>query len=366
MNIINDKELLQKFCRNACQEKELSSVLEWFERSAKSSEGKALLYKIWDELPDENDNLKINFDLLLDKIHHEVNVNQSKKLLKIANHNIIKYKRKVTFIKFLTRAAAILMIPVLGFGLHMSIKYQLAKHDHIRENQSYSEVFSSVDAITKVSLQDGSSVWLNHSSTLKYPTIFQGDFRMVELIGEGYFEVAHNQKVPFIVKVGDLQVMARGTTFNIRAYPDDDRIETSLINGQVELRRQELNGNVFPLITMKPTDLAIFNKSNNDISTRTIYDDRYFSWKDGKLVFNKEPMGEVAKKLSRWFNVDIQIKDPELLDLTFTATFIHETLPQVMELLGIASPVNYSISNREEIGDGTYSKRKITLSYRKK
>ena len=92
-----------------------------------------------------------------------------------------------------------------------------------------------------------------------------------------------------------------------------------------------------------------------------IADDRYFSWKDGKLVFKKEPMGEVVKKLSRWFNVDIQIKDPELLELTYTATFVHETLPQVMELLTLVSPVSYSISNRKEISDGTIYKKKNHL-----
>jgi len=107
-------------------------------------------------------------------------------------------------------------------------------------------------------------------------------------------------------------------------------------------------------------------KGNNEISIRTINDDRYFSWKDGKLVFNKESIGEVIKKLSRWYNVDIQLKDPELLELTYTGTFTQETLVQVMELLAMVSPINYTISDRQLIGPGTFSKRKITLSYRNK
>jgi transmembrane sensor len=150
------------------------------------------------------------------------------------------------------------------------------------------------------------------------------------------------------------------------AYPDEDKIETSLINGIVELHRVESDGKTVQLLTMKPTDLTIFQKDKNEISTLTVGDDRYFSWKDGKLVFNKEPISEVAKRLSRWFNVDIQIKDPELNDLTYTATFVNETLPQVMELMAMVSPVSYSISDRKEISFGTFSKRKIILSYRKK
>jgi ferric-dicitrate binding protein FerR (iron transport regulator) len=196
--------------------------------------------------------------------------------------------------------------------------------------------------------------------------MFQGNFRKVELIGEGYFEVAHNPKIPFIVNAGGIEVKALGTAFNIMAYPDEDKVETSLISGHVELQQTEPDGKVIYLLEMKPTDLAIFHKGDNKINTRTINDDRYFSWKEGKLVFNKEPLGEVIKKLSRWFNVDIQIKDPELLELTYTATFVNETLPQVIELISLVSPIDYSISNRKEISPGTFSKRKVTIGHRRK
>ncbi len=363
---IMNKELLQNYCSNCCTEEELISVLEWFMGSARTPEGKALLLKIWEELSDEESNSKINFDFILDRIHHNANLDQSKKLLEEADQNLIEYRKKKHFINILTRAAAILILPVFSFGLYMSSKYQSARHGYISVNQAYNEVYSSVDAITKVSLPDGSNVWLNHSSTLKYPAMFQGDFRTVELSGEGYFEVAHIPKKPFIVKAGEIQIMALGTAFNIMAYPDEDRIETSLINGQVELIKTGPDGKPIPLLKMRPTDLAIFENSNNEISTRTIDDDRYFSWKEGKLVFNKEPLAEVVKKLNRWFNVDIQVKDPELLELTYTATFVHETLPQVMELIAMVSPVSYTISDRQFISPGTFTKRKITLSYRKK
>jgi ferric-dicitrate binding protein FerR (iron transport regulator) len=361
-----NKELLEKYCSNCCTEEELSSVLEWFEGSVRTPEDKALLFKIWEELPDEESNLQIDFDFILNKIHHKVNLGQSKRLLEEAGQNLIKYKRRKHFINVLSRVAAILILPVFSFGLYMSFKYQSTRHVQISVNKAYNEVFSSVDAITKITLPDGSNVWLNHSSSLKYPAMFQGNSRMVELNGEGYFEVAHNPKIPFIVKAGKIQVIARGTTFNIMAYPDEDKIETSLISGHIELEWTEPDGKRIPLLKMKPTDLAIFQKFNNEINTHTIYDDRYFSWKEGKLVFNKEPIGEVVKKLDRWFNCDIQIKDPELLDLTYTGTFVNETLSQVMELIALISPISYSISDRKEISSGTFSKRKIILSHRKK
>jgi len=360
-----NKELLKKYCNNSCTNEELNSVLSWFEKSAKTPEGKSLLLKVWDELPDDDSNIDINYDSLLYKIHHEVNLTQSKKLLQISDQNIIKYKRRERLRINLMKAAAILLLPVLGFGLFYSLKYQATRHIQASVNQTCNEVFSSVDAITRIILPDGSSVWLNHSSSLKYPAMFQGDSRNVELSGEGYFEIAHNSKIPFIVKAGDVQIKATGTTFNVMAYPDEDRIETCLINGHVELQKINSEGNVIPLLKIKPKEVAIFQKTNNEISTLAIDDDRYFSWKSGKLVFNKEPMGDVVKKLGRWFNVDIQVKDPGLLDLTYTATFENETLPQVMELIAMVSPVSYSISKRKEISPGSFSKREVILSYRK-
>jgi transmembrane sensor len=361
-----NKELLEKYCNNCCTEEEISSVLAWFEKSAGTSYGKSLLFKIWDELPDEDGNNKTNFDLLLGRIHREINLTQSKKLLQKADQNLIKYKRRENFMKILTRAAAILMIPVLSFGLYMSFKYQSAKYGQASVNQAYNEVFSSVDAITKVTLPDGSNVWLNHSSSLKYPAMFHGNTRSVELNGEGYFEVIPNSKMPFVVNAGEIQIKALGTVFNIMAYPNEDKIETSLIKGRAKLQRIDKSDKIIPLLTMKPTDLCIFQKENKEITTSTIYDDRYFSWKNGKLSFNKEPIDEVVKILSRWFNIEIQVKDTELLELTYTATFVHETLPQVLELMSLVSPISYSISDREEISPGTFSKRKVILSYSKK
>jgi transmembrane sensor len=361
-----NKELLEKYFSNCCTEEELDSVLVWFKESARTAEGKSQLFKLWEDLSDEDVIDENNYNQLLGRIHHEINLSQSKSLLEEADQDLIRYKRKERFIRTFTRAAAILLFPVLGFGLYMSARYQSVKENQFVANKAYNEVFSSVDAITKVALPDGSNVWLNHSSSLRYPAIFQRDSRGVELKGEGYFEVVHNSEKPFIVTAGAIDVKVLGTAFNVMAYPDEDRIETLLIEGCVELQRAGPYGRTISLVKMKPTDLAIFQKSKNEFSISTIADDRYISWKDGELIFNEEPLREVTKKLSRWFNVDIQINDPRLHELTYTGTFINETLPQVMELMSMISPVRYTISDRKEISPGSFSKRKVIINYKNK
>jgi ferric-dicitrate binding protein FerR (iron transport regulator) len=255
-----DKELIKKYLNNNCTGDELNSVLMWFEKSAGTDEGKDLLFRIWEEMSDDKGNLNTDFELILNKIHHQINLVQSKNLLERSDQNPVKYKRREYVIKVLTKAAAILLLPVFGFGLYMSSKYYSIKHSQISANQAYNEVYSSVDAITKVTLPDGSNVWLNHSSILKYPSMFTGNSRTVELKGEGYFEVVHNPKTPFIVKAGEIEIVARGTVFNVLAYPDEDKIETSLVNGIVEIRRMEDEGRHVTLLTMKPTDMAVYQK----------------------------------------------------------------------------------------------------------
>jgi transmembrane sensor len=361
-----DQELLRKYCRNSCNEEELVEVLDWFERYAGTSEGKSFLLKIWEDVKDDEGELNSDFDLMLGKIHHKINLAQTSKLLQKSDQSLVNYSKRKFIVTFLTKAAAILLIPVLVFGLYMSQKYLRIKRSQVSVSQAYNEVFSSVDAITKVTLPDGSNIWLNHSSSLRYPSVFVGDTRRVELKGEGFFEVASNPDKPFIVTAENLQVKAVGTSFNVMAYPDESGIETTLITGKVELQRVESDGKITRMGKMKPNDMAVFQKSNDKVVISTIDDDRYFSWKVGKLVFNGTPMDEVARKLSRWFNVDIQIKDPRLLEITYTATFVHETLPQVMELIALMSPLSYSISEREEISKGTFAKRKIILNYRNK
>jgi len=361
-----ERELLKKYCHNACTEDEIDTVLEWFRSSAGKPEGKALLKKIWEEITDDEDDSGVDFDHILDKIHHKVNLDESVRLIKKSDNNPVKYRKKERFLTVFTRVAAILLMPVLCFGLYMSYRYQISQKGLISATDVYNEVYSSVDAITKVTLPDGTKVWLNHRSSLRYPAIFRGNIRNVELKGEGYFEVAHNEKVPFNVNAGGINIVAHGTTFNVCAYPEDDRIETSLIEGAVEVESFDSIKNTVFTYKMKPSYFAVYNKQSGKIAASKIDDNRYYSWKDGKLIFKNEPIGEVTKELCRWFNVDIQIIDSRLFDLTYTATFEHENLSQVMELLTVATPISYTISKREKMDDGTFSKQKVVLTFRKK
>jgi ferric-dicitrate binding protein FerR (iron transport regulator) len=357
-------ELLKKYRTDRCSVEELYQVLAWFENIAGTPDGKTLLYnEIWETLHDEDGRLEVNFDHALDEIHHKINRARTEQL-KTDQTPGISSGSGTRLRRFLTRAAAILIIPILGYGLYMSYKYQSERNSWLAGSLAQHKVCSSVNAISKVTLPDGTNVWLNHSSSLSYPALFAGEARRVELEGEGYFEVAHNPDMPFIVQVGELEVKALGTTFNVMAYPEDEKLEVSLLDGLVEVHQIKSDGNATLLLQMKPNDFVQIDKESNRFNSSTFYDDRYFAWKDGKLVFEKASMAEMVKRLSRWFNVEIRIESPEALDLTYTATFVDETLPQVLELLSKVSPIDYSISDRIKTADGTFSKTVVVIRHK--
>jgi transmembrane sensor len=357
-----DKNLFQKYLSNTCSTEELEEIKSWFCTEALYEENRKLVFDIWENLPEPEKEMLVDHDLILDRIHHRANLESTKRILFSSHDNIRTYSRRKVIFRFILHAAAVLLIPVTIFGTIMTAKYLSLLPNTSPGNIAYNEIFSSVDAITKVTLPDGSRVWLNHRSSLKYPMSFIGKTRNVELTGEGYFEVAKNPKVLFVVKSGDIQVVAKGTTFNIAAYPEEGMMETTLLTGKVDI--QSSDGLNTPLYTMKPDEKAIMWNGTNEIIINKIKDRKMFAWKDGLLIFENEPLALVVRKLGRWFNADINIADNKLYDLSFTAKFSNESLYQVLELLSLAIPVRYNISDRRMLEDGTFSKRIVTLRHK--
>lgn len=147
----------------------------------------------------------------------------------------------------------------------------------------------------QVRLPDGSTVWLNSASSLKYPASFAKlKTRLVELKGEAYFEVIKDKKHPFIVKTTKQEVKVLGTHFNINSYDDEPITKTTLLEGSVQINKT---------IVLKPGEQAI--NSSAGIKVKTVDADNAIGWKNGDFVFNEESFGEAIREISRWYNVDI-------------------------------------------------------------
>ncbi|HBL75793.1 MAG: hypothetical protein A2W90_04640 [Bacteroidetes bacterium GWF2_42_66] len=222
------------------------------------------------------------------------------------------------------RAAVILIAVVSGALLHFLISGSF-------KETRYTEIVVPMGQMTQINLSDGSKIWLNSGSVFKYPTEFDRSSREVFIDGEAFMEVARDKHKPFVVNAEKFSVEVLGTSFNVSAYSSDDRASVTLVEGSVLLRSEDKKWNK----TLLPGQSAELQQGNipeiDDVNT-----DFYTSWKDGRIVFRKEKLDEIAKKMERWYNVEIRFKEDELKDLVFSGTFLkYKPVEQVFRSLSI-------------------------------
>ena len=164
---------------------------------------------------------------------------------------------------------------------------------------------------SSILLPDGTVAYLNAGSRLVYPNFFKGKNREVFLIGEGFFEVAHDESNPFIVQTTDLNVEVLGTKFNLSAYPSDNIIETVLVEGKVKISQKgfQLLKNDY---TLEPNQLAAYNRTSAETKILEVDISNYVSWHNGYLNFNSSDLSRIVKRLERYYNIRILFDDPML------------------------------------------------------
>lgn len=353
------KDTIIKFLNNRCTAAELEEVVRWANTEALNKKSKTQAFDEWKSFQvGDNPGDDEKFSLLFDKIQHKIDVDSQKQ------KNTESKRSTLSIIAiWLTRAAAILLIPVLAFLFYTLSEKKLDSVQYANLSLDSIEVIAPIGSRTVVQLSDGSKVHLNYGSKLKYPQVFSGDTREVKLSGEGYFKVAHNPDKPFIVNTGKLNVKALGTVFNVLAYPYNDVIETTLINGKVVLEQNDAAGNSKAIGTMEPGQHVNYNIKTSVVSSIIGDVEKYIAWKDGKLIFEDTPIVEVAEKLSRMFNVEIKLSDA-IKEHTYTVTFIDEPIFQILDLMTIATPISYKALPRKKLADGTYSSQKIIIEER--
>ncbi|MCG6190144.1 FecR family protein [Maribellus maritimus] len=346
------KETLIKFMNNQCSEKELEEVIRWANKEATNKASIDWAREDWDSfLFDDKKLSDKTFQKLFDKIQNEINRNDLKE----------KSNKTIPILNWITRVAAVLLIPVSIF-----LFYTLTNQNPVYTNQLQQdsiETIAPAGSKTIVQLSDGSIAHLNYGSKLKYPRRFSGKTREVVLAGEGFFDVAHNTKIPFIVKTKKLDIKALGTSFNVSAYPNTKKTETTLVRGKVVLEKKNSEGATKIIGALKPGQHVSYDNTDGKITSSQGSIDKYISWREGKLIFEDAPLTEVAEKLERMFGVEIEIHE-KIRDYNYTVTFDNEPLYQILDLMAIATPINYKILPRQKLANGTFSKQKIIIEAR--
>mgnify|MGYP000618316298 FL=1 len=190
---------------------------------------------------------------------------------------------------------------VLGFALHFFLNWQKTTHHELQH-----QIHVPTGQHVEIMLADGSKVWLNSGSTLTFPSKFNGKKRMVELDGEGFFEVKSDKEHPFIVSTSKYQVKAVGTSFNIYDYQDSPQFEAALLNGKVEVTTNAKKSSVVILIPNQRAALC-----QGVLKVKPIENANNYLWRKGILYFN-EPLLEVFDKLQEYYDIEFQIRNSSL------------------------------------------------------
>jgi len=354
-----NKEILIKYFNNSCSDKEFEEFAGWVNEHALSKEGRKWSFDEWKTFDtDLKDKDKEKYNALLNKIHYEINPQNSEE-----KDNKTIYMQIIS--KWLSRAAAILFIPLLGIVFYLLSQNNFQTEEFTDATVDSLEVISPVGSRTVIQLSDGTEVNLNYGSKIKYPRKFTGDTREITLTGEGYFNVSHNPDKPFIMKTESLNVMALGTQFNVQSYSEDNVISTTLVDGKVVIDKKLPNNTFERIGTMVPGQHLKYNTKLGEITSSTKGNiNKYIAWTNGEMVFDNTPITEVARELSRKFNVEIEVAD-DIKDLTYTVTFVDDPLFMVLDLMTETTPVAYKRYPRKKLPDGTYSKLKIRIEKRK-
>ena len=255
----------------------------------------------------------------------------------------------------------IVLVLVSGFGWWFLRDSADAVPDQI-------EIVSERGVRKQLVLPDGTKVWLNADSRLVYDgTLETGSTRNVRLEGEAYFDVTRNRNRPFVITTDRISIRVLGTTFNVKAYPDDARTEATLISGEIELSVKDRPNEK---ILMKPNEkvavvdhpqvpglmgssdekrltLTIGNLSKVQVADREYI--RETSWINNKLVFKDETMEEIVPKLERWYDVDISLRDTRVKGYRYTATITEEDIGEVLEAMQLIKSFHFKVDSNDVI-----------------
>ncbi|HJA16031.1 MAG TPA: DUF4974 domain-containing protein [Candidatus Butyricimonas faecavium] len=220
------------------------------------------------------------------------------------------------------------------------------EYNRLKQTTTDSAVFNQLivprGGLYLLVLSDGTRVWMNSDSRLKYPVMFSSNKREVILSGEAYFDVVKDKSAPFIVKTESGNIEVLGTEFNIKCYSDEDALVTTLVNGKVKF-----DDGINPSVILKPEEQLIFEKENGQSIVRKVNVNHYISWKDNRLSFQGETLDMIMKTLSRWYNVEVVFEDSTLKALEFSGNLNKFTnIQEFLSLFELGVNVKFEVRNR--------------------
>lgn len=319
-----DEITLLKYIRNQSSEEESRWIEDWLKDN---EEGERVLLQL------------AGIDYALTTQRRITSRNSLEAYHKV--EKLIKQSQKRTWVNR-ARLVAACFLGLLIMSAAISFWFQNA----LIEKTQIVTIQANAGMRTHFDLPDGSIAYLNSGSQLSYPFPFGKRKRCVTLTGEAYFKVAHNAEQPFIVSVANdrMRVHVVGTEFNLQSYEGESAVQTTLISGSVNIEMIR-NGHIVSDVNLKPSEKAVYDITSGSVSISMVNPEYDIAWKEGRLIFKDMPLPQVLKKLSYFYNVRFEVKDPVIDSYCFTGTFENKQLSQILDYLKISSNIDYTINH---------------------
>jgi len=397
--------ILKKYFEGSASDEEQLLVYKWMSDPEFEIRIERYIRLLWRDIKPDANMEKSELGSLLGQINRKIDslgsADKSRPVSGVPERHISLYR----VLRTAGSIAAILLLPLMtyiGWGIYKDSRLSSIKN---QVNLSYKEVICPRNARCHFELSDGTVVWLNNGSSLRYPLSFKGETRVVELQGEAFFDVVTDADFPFMIRTGGLDVRVTGTKLNVYAYPEEEFQEVAVESGVVELI-DDTGKKAEYLIQLTTGQYAIYQSNNCQINlesflnTRTSgrtqvvsdkqelgyyvakmphgdytlyrgenyklivsYNERenFSTWKEGKLVLRNDPMPLMLKRIERWYNVSFRITDERINDYTYWATFENESLDEILNLLSMTGPLSFEKQSREVVENGLYKKQEIKV-----
>jgi ferric-dicitrate binding protein FerR (iron transport regulator) len=357
-NKVQIEKLIKKFYLGTLTNEELTFLLNYLKEKEPRQELLDFYQNIWDEA--EESDRDIDSKWMYNDVIEKIGILEGGRL---PVNGSSKESKKTGYFSIIWRYAAVF---ILAFGLSWLVRLYLWNRPETQvmayQIQTMEVPYGSKSHII---LPDGSVVTLNSGSNLKYSSSdFNSGSRSVALTGEGFFNVTKDSLRPFYVNTPGIKVKVLGTTLNVKAYPDENTEEATLVSGKAEIYPISDKQEKGKPLALKPNQKAVFLKSENLFLTndKTIVSpestpvklktvslqsssktEQTISWKENKLIFDNESFSSLVIRIERWYNVKILVNNPELNSARFSGKFDKETLEQVLNALVLVTPFKYRI-----------------------
>jgi ferric-dicitrate binding protein FerR (iron transport regulator) len=323
--------VVKKYVQGECNKDELDYAISLFEEPYQNMEIRPQLFRVWNNEDFDVHSLpsKKEFSEVLNEVHHQINLKQKEEKVSKAKHYLLQVSKL---------AAVLILGAVIGLLVN---KYQ-------KSQTVYFTSLAPKGSVSQMILPDSSLVYLNAGSQLKYVINPDNTQREVYLSGEAWFDVKRMTHIPFVVHTSYYDINVLGTQFNVKAYPEDNTISTTLEEGSIQIsstKKFQIQSNQI----LKPGEQLIYNKQANSIELKRVNARMYSSWKDNKLIFVNMSLGDLLVLMERKYGVDIEVRDKSILNFHYDGTIKNESIIEMLEVLNHTLPIEYYIEDQKII-----------------